>query len=215
MTTARTYGDGCGIAHALDLIGERWSLLVVRELLLGPLRFSDLRAGLPGASPNVLSQRLRDLETTGIIQRRRLPPPAAANVYELTEHGAHLEPILVALGSWALHSPLKPAGHLSAVSAMLTLRTYYRATGHWSTTLQTQLGDRSYTARIEGSHVSVSPGQAAKPDTTVETAPATLVALLTGSLSLTDAGAAGEVRITGDTAAFRRVIAGMSVGAVG
>ncbi|MEU8610613.1 helix-turn-helix domain-containing protein [Actinoplanes sp. NPDC048791] len=206
-TTARSYGDGCGIAHALDLIGERWALLVVRELLLGPLRFSDLRAGLPGASPNVLSQRLRDLEHVGVIRRRRLPPPAAANVYELTEHGAELEPILVALGSWALRSPLAPSGHLSAVSAMLTLRTYYRATDDWATTLQVHLDDRSYVARIAGERVEVSAGQAAA-ETTVETDPGTLVALLVGERELADAG---EVRVTGDVAAFRRVLAGINM----
>ena len=209
MTTARSYGDGCGIAHALDLIGERWALLVVRELLLGPLRFSDLRAGLPGASPNVLSQRLRDLEHVGVVRRRRLPPPAAANVYELTEHGAELEPILVALGSWALRSPLTPAGSLSAVSAMLTLRTYYRASGgDWTTTLQVHLGERSYVARIAGDRVEVSAGQATGAETTVETDPATLVALLVGARELDDAG---EVRVTGDVAAFRRVLAGISM----
>ena len=211
MLTTRSYGDGCGIAHALDLIGERWALLVVRELLLGPLRFSDLRTGLPGASPNVLSQRLRDLENAGVVRRRRLPAPAAANVYELTEHGAELEPILVALGSWALRSALAPAGHLSAVSAMLTLRTYYRATDDWSTTLQAHLGDRSYVARIAAGRVEVSTGQEPAARTTVETDPATLVGLLTGARELGDATAAGDARVTGDTAAFRRVLAGMAM----
>ena len=101
----RTYGDGCGIAHALDVIGERWALLVVRELLLGPKRFTDLRAGLPNASPNVLSQRLRELEQAGVVERRKLPPPAASSVYELTTWGHELKPILLAAGSWALRSP--------------------------------------------------------------------------------------------------------------
>ena len=85
MATMRTYGDGCGIAHALDLVGERWALLVVRELLLGPKRFKDLRAGLPSASTNVLSQRLRELEQGAIVRRRTLPPPAGSSVYELTD----------------------------------------------------------------------------------------------------------------------------------
>ena len=83
----RTYGDGCGIAHGLDLLGERWALLVVRELLLGPKRFTDLREGLPNVSPNVLSQRLRELEEVGVVQRRKLPPPAASMIYELTDWG--------------------------------------------------------------------------------------------------------------------------------
>src|ERR687888_870608 len=102
MATLRSYGDGCGIAHALDLVGERWALLVVRELLLGPKRFTDLRAGLPNASPNVLSQRLRELEEATIGRRRRLPPPAGSQVYELTEWGRELEPLVISLGAWAL-----------------------------------------------------------------------------------------------------------------
>src|SRR5665809_166028 len=98
MAARRDYFDGCAAAHALDLVGERWALLVVRELVLGPKRFTDLKTGLPNASPNVLSQRLRELEEDGVVRRRKLPPPAAARVYELTEWGLELEPVLSALG---------------------------------------------------------------------------------------------------------------------
>src|SRR5438874_6142008 len=87
VATMRTYGDGCAIAHGLDLIGERWALLVVRELLLGPKRFTDLKKGLPNASPNVISERLRELEQAGVVKRDKLPPPASARVYELTDWG--------------------------------------------------------------------------------------------------------------------------------
>ena len=97
MVTIRSYEDGCAAAHALDLIGERWALLVVRELLLGPKRFTDLRAGLPNVSPNVLAQRLRELEQAGVVRRRKLPPPAASKVYELTEWGMELEPVIVVI----------------------------------------------------------------------------------------------------------------------
>src|ERR687891_1843306 len=97
MARTRTQEDGCGIAHASDLLGQRWALLVVRELLLGPKRFTDLRTGIPDISPNVLGQRLRELEESGIVRRRKLPPPAAARVYELTEWGQELEPAVVAL----------------------------------------------------------------------------------------------------------------------
>src|SRR5262245_62316048 len=90
----RTYGDACAAAHALDLVGERWALLVVRELLLGPKRFTDLRAGLRNAKPSVLSQRLRELEAAGVVQRRTLAPPSGARVYELTDDGKDLEPIV-------------------------------------------------------------------------------------------------------------------------
>src|SRR5829696_7206603 len=105
MTTMRTYGDGCAIAQALDLVGERWALLVARELLLGPKRYTDLRRGLPNASPNVLSQRLGELERAGVLRRRKLPPPAASRVYELTEWGMELEPVIVRLGRWGARSP--------------------------------------------------------------------------------------------------------------
>src|SRR5918994_6857706 len=99
MASLRTYGDGCGIAHALDLVGERWALLVVRELLLGPKRFTDLRGGLPSASTNVLSQRLRELEQAGIVHRRKLPPPAGSSGFELTHWGRELKPLVLSL--WA------------------------------------------------------------------------------------------------------------------
>src|SRR5436190_17542395 len=108
MARIRPYLDGCGIAHATELLGRRWALLVVRELLLGPKRFTDLRSGIPDISPNVLGERLRELEEFGIVRRRRLPPPAAAQVYELTEWGAELEPAILALGRWASRSPSFP-----------------------------------------------------------------------------------------------------------
>src|ERR1700716_760218 len=100
MVGRRKYDEGCAVSHALDVIGERWALLVVRELLLGPKRFTDLRAGLPNLTPDVLSQRLRDLEAAGILTRARLAPPAATSVYGLTERGQRLEPVLLALGQW-------------------------------------------------------------------------------------------------------------------
>src|SRR5215213_11249135 len=108
MATTRTYGDGCAIARALDLVGDRWALLVVRELLLGPKRYTDLRRGLPNASPNVLAQRLGELERAGVLRRRKLPPPAGSRVYELTEWGMELEPVVVSLGRWGARSPSKP-----------------------------------------------------------------------------------------------------------
>jgi DNA-binding HxlR family transcriptional regulator/putative sterol carrier protein len=209
MTTARTYGDGCGVAHALDLVGERWALLVVRELLLGPLRFSDLRVGLPGASPNVLSQRLREMEHVGVVRRRKLAPPAASWVYELTEHGAELGPIVTALGTWALRSPLEPSGWLSAVSAMLTLRTYYASADDWSALVQIRLGDRSYLARVAEGHVDVTADQTSAPDAIIDTTPSTFVALLTRQRDLTEAAAAEAVRLSGDLTAVQRLVAGV------
>src|SRR5689334_296427 len=120
----RTYGDPCGIARALDAVGERWALLVVRELLLGPQRFADLRRALPAASSNLVADRLRELRDHGVIARRKLPPPAASWVYELTAWGRELEPILLALGGWGLRVPLPPDPvTLSATSILLYLRS--------------------------------------------------------------------------------------------
>src|SRR5918912_1181169 len=117
--TKRSYADACGAAHALDLVGERWALLVMRELMLGPKRFSDIRAGLPGISANVLTQRLEGLEAAGVLVRRKLPSPASAQVYELTPWGYEAEPIFQALGRWAARSPEHdPSLPFSAVSLM-------------------------------------------------------------------------------------------------
>lgn len=104
----RTYSDACGIARALDAVGDRWALMVVRELLLGPKRFGDIRSGLPKLSADVLSQRLRDLEDVGVVRRSTVPPPASVKVYELTQSGLALEPVLVALGRWGGRTPRRP-----------------------------------------------------------------------------------------------------------
>jgi DNA-binding HxlR family transcriptional regulator len=120
----RRYDDACGTAHALDLIGERWALLVMRELMLGPKRFSDIRADLPGISANTLTQRLEGLEASGLVARKRLPPPASAQVYELTQWGYEAEPIVQVMGRWATRSPAHdPTMPLSATSLMLSFRT--------------------------------------------------------------------------------------------
>src|SRR5215213_4897489 len=120
----RRYEDACAAAHALDLVGERWALPVMRELMMGPKRFSDLRESLPGISANVLTQRLEGLEAAGVLVRRKLPPPAAVQVYELTEWGYESEPIFQALGRWAARSPAHdPALPFSTASLVLSLRT--------------------------------------------------------------------------------------------
>ena len=128
MVTKRSYEDGCASAHALDLVGERWALLIVRELVLGPKRFTDLRGGLPGISPNVLTQRLDELEQASVVRRRRLAPPAAAWVYELTDWGAELGPVIMSFGRWAARSPTMPHDHpMSVDSLILSMRTMFDA----------------------------------------------------------------------------------------
>ena len=144
MATTRTYGDACGIPRALDRIGERWALMIVRELLLGPKRFTDLKTGLPNASPNVLSQRLHELELRGVVRRRKLPPPAGSRVYELTEWGLELEPVLDALGRWGARAPLAPPEvGMSLDAHLLSLKTLFDPdlAGDFETTIQLQLDE--------------------------------------------------------------------------
>jgi DNA-binding HxlR family transcriptional regulator len=122
----RGYDDACGTAHALELIGERWALLVLRELMLGPRRFSELKGDLPGISANVLTQRLTDLEARGLVVKKRLPPPASVQVYEATAWGLEAEPIVQALGRWAARSPRHdPTLPISGVSILLSFRTMF------------------------------------------------------------------------------------------
>ena len=131
MRGKRTYADRCGIARALDVVGERWALLVVRELLLGPKRFTDLRAGLPHLSPDVLSQRLRDLEAAGVVVRDKLPPPASVQVYALTDRGAALEPVVLALGRWGSVAPFPPADDatIGPDALVVALKTLFAPSG--------------------------------------------------------------------------------------
>src|SRR5688572_2700922 len=154
--TRRRYDDACGTAHALDLIGERWALLVMRELMLGPKRFSDIRADLPGISANVLTQRLEGLEAAGLLVRRRLPPPASAQVYELTVWGYEAEPIVQVLGRWAARSPdHDPTLPLSPVSLMLSFRTMFdpdRAKG-LDARIGFRLGAETFMLRLAGGRI--------------------------------------------------------------
>ena len=151
MATMRTYGDGCGIAHALDLVGERWALLVVRELLLGPKRFTDLRDGLPNASPNVLSQRLRELEQAAIVRRRKLPPPAGSWVYELTDWGRELKPIAArARHLGAALAVVPDDAPVGTDSVILALGTFFDAdaAGDLTARYELRLGENAFPVRI-------------------------------------------------------------------
>ena len=200
----RTYDDACAAAHALDLIGERWALLVVRELLLGPKRFTDLRAGLPGASPNVLAQRLRELERAGVVQRRKLPPPAASRVYELTDWGEELEPVITHLGRWGVRSPLRPrdAG-LSVDSLILSFRTMFdpRAADGLRASYELRLGEDRFRVLVDDGRFEVVRGAADRPDAVIETGPTTLAALVYEDRDLAEALYSGDVKIEGDESA--------------
>lgn len=210
MATTRTYGDACSAAHALDLVGERWALLVVRELLLGPKRFTDLRVGLPHASPNVLAQRLRELEETGVVRRRKLAPPAGSRVYELTDWGLELEPVLMHLTRWGGRSPLRDLTAGVGVDAlMLTLRSGFDPDSDLSATYALRLDEHDFTVRAEGGHIDVVRGEPARPDVVVETDVPTFASLVTHQRGLDEATAAGKLKLTGDTSAVERLLEGL------
>jgi DNA-binding HxlR family transcriptional regulator len=203
----RTYGDPCGIARALDVIGERWALLVVRELLLGPKRFTDLRAGMPNLGPDVLSQRLRELEHAGVVCRGSLPPPAGSRIYELTEWGRGLEPVVLGLGRWASRRAPFPPGEtaLGVDSLMLALKTLYepaRADGLIESSFELRLGEHRFEARPTEEGLAVSRGAATDPSATITADPATLEQILWHDRPL----AADKVTITGDRRAATRFL---------
>ena len=214
MPGKRTYGDPCGIARALDAVGERWALLVVRELLLGPKRFTDLRAGLPSLSPDVLAQRLRELEAAGILARRTLPPPAASRVYELTARGRELEDVVIALGRWGSTAPLPAAGSELGVDAtVLGLRTLFApaAAGDLAATVELRLAGQAFTARVADGAFEVERGSAPGPDATLSTRPPVLAELLWQGRGLKDAVRAGDAEVDGERKLVRRFLAAFPV----
>ncbi len=196
------------MAHALDMIGDRWALAVVRELMLGPRRFGDLRADLPGLSANVLTQRLTDLERDMIVARRKLPPPASVQVYELTSWGYEAEPIIQELGRWAARSP----GHdatlpISGVSILLSFRTMIQRdkVGDASFSVGFRFGDDEYLARIDGSGIVVARGAEADGDIGFSGAPNALAAMVYGDSPI--AALDGALSLRGDPALAARFAA--------
>jgi DNA-binding HxlR family transcriptional regulator len=210
MPKKRNYHDACGIPRALDVVGERWALMVVRELLLGPKRFTDLRADLPRVSPDVLTQRLRELEANGVLRKRRLPPPAASQVYELTASGLALEPVLVALGRWGGGNAPPPAEGMgmSLDAHILSLRTLFdseRAAG-LSGTLELRMADHSFRAELRDGDFLIDRGVAPGADAVIATDPPTLIALIHGERSLDEVVAAGDGEVEGDRGLAERFI---------
>jgi DNA-binding HxlR family transcriptional regulator len=204
----RTYGDACAVARALDRVGERWALLVVRELLLGPKRFTDLRAGLLNLSPNVLGQRLRELEQAGVVKRGKLPPPAAARIYELTDWGYELEPVVLALVRWGSRSPPLANVAASVDSLMLRLKALFdpAASAGLSARYELRLGEHRFRVRIADRGFELTRGTADRPDAVIKTDPRTLLALLRNDVQLDRALRSRDVTIEGDRSAVARFL---------
>ncbi|MGJ9411355.1 winged helix-turn-helix transcriptional regulator [Aeromicrobium sp. CF4.19] len=194
----RSYGQFCGLARGLEVVGERWSLLIVRDLLTGPLRFGDLRDGLPGVPTNILTSRLRHLESEGVVTRRVLPSAGRSVVqYELTEHGAGLEDTVRALGRWGASTMSEPrAGEVvtdrSLAAALLAAHT---GTRHRRRSFQVEVVDAVAHAVTSGTQVQVKSGPAHRPDLVVRGTG--LRALLAGTLSPTAALREGRISLEG------------------
>jgi DNA-binding HxlR family transcriptional regulator len=204
----------CPVAHALSLVGERWALLIVRELLHGPKRYTDLAAGLPGIGTNILAARLRDLEASGIVRKRKLPPPAASTVYELTEYGAELEEVFYPLARWGARS-LGPPGPDElypewGVNAMPALFRPEAARGLAATYVLRIAGD-VFTIHLENGRMHSSVGAAEEADLQVETDMSTFFNLANGELAPADALEQGLVSIEGDPAALERCFEVLSI----
>ena len=205
----RTYGQYCGLAHALELVGERWTLLIIRDLLVGPKRFTDLRRGLPRIPTNVLSARLKDLEQAGIVRRRILPRPSRSLVYELTAYGSALEEIVLRLGRWGAQSlgEAGPAEIVTVDSLIMALRSTFRpeAARGLRASYELRLGAIVIHARVDDGKLEAGEGALPGADLVIETGPA-LKALMAGEISPAEAVANGAVRLTGSPDLLTRFV---------
>jgi DNA-binding HxlR family transcriptional regulator len=205
---AKRFDQYCPVAHAMCLVGERWSLLIVRELLHGPKRYTDLHDGLPGIGTNILAARLRELEGGGIVRKRKLPAPAASTVYELTEYGAELEEVVYALARWGARTlgPPGPDDELYVewgVNALPALFSHEAARGLTEAYVLRIEGD-VFSARVDNGHLHVSIGAVEDPDVVIETDMATFFRLTGQELSAAEALEQGLVAVEGDRTAFER-----------
>lgn len=206
----RSYNQYCALARALDVIGERWTLLLVRELLLGPRRYKDLLDGLPRIGTNLLADRLRGLEGVGIVRRTVLPPPAGSAVYELTELGHRLEPAVFELGRWGAHF-LQPRNAGDAVDPswfFVSIRATFRpeAAAKLRETYELRIDGMPFHARIDNGRARTSQGHAADPDVIVTTDLDTFIGLLSQDVSPTEALGRGRARVEGDQMALQRFV---------
>jgi DNA-binding HxlR family transcriptional regulator len=194
----RTYDDACGLAHALELIGDRWAMLVLRELAYGPRRFSELKADLTGISANVLTQRLGQLEKRGIVRKTKLPPPASVQVYEATDWGLEAAPLIAQLGKWAARSPLHdPTLPISHVAIMMSLETMIDSAlaGDMAAKLGFRLGETSYVADLRDGRLDIKRGETEGCDLIFTAAPAELAAVVYGGVPLETIGVKGDMEL--------------------
>jgi DNA-binding HxlR family transcriptional regulator len=206
----RTYGQYCSVAKALDVVGDRWTLLIIRELLLqGPCRYTDLKSGLPGIASNLLADRLRELERAGLIRREEAPPPVATALFHLTDAGHELEPVLNALGGWGVRYMAQPnegdefRSHWFAFPASFFLHD--RDPAGPPVTIELRTADRPAVIEVSGGSVTTRPGPATDPDLVLGGTAPLILATLAATLPIEDAAARG-LEISGDPAVLERLL---------
>ena len=197
MATEARYDDPCGIARAMGVIGDRWAVLVIRELMFGPRRFAQVRAGLQGISPNVLSQRLRDLERSGVVQRVE-HASLGVSVYDLTDRGHALEPILIELGRWGSREQITSQNDLSFSAMMFAYKTLFDPSRASDGTYCLRVSSDTATVTIAGERIAVRRRPDEGADVVLDTDMSTLRAISLGRESITSAARAGRLRVTGD-----------------
>lgn len=211
---SRSYDQWCGLALALDHLGDRWTLLVIRELLAGPRRYTDLRANLPGIATNLLAQRLRDLEADGLIARRDTPAPTPATLYELTAHGRELEPVVLTLTRWG--SRLMPAAQPVATMRPSWVALALRALLEPRVTRTTPPVDAAFSSVdhtpirlvVQRGSLTVSPSAESPAEVVrIEGDPHALLAVITGSVTLAEAKRAGDLSVRGPRAEVAALVA--------
>src|SRR3954469_22776932 len=199
----RRYDDACGMAHAMELLGERWAMLVLRELAYGPRRFSELKTDLHGISANVLTQRLTELEARKLVRKTRLPPPASVQVYEATEWGLEAVPHIALLGKWAarspLHDPTLPMGHVSLIMSLQTLLSPALAEG-LRARIGFRFGDASYVTTLHDGRLDVERREVEDCDVVFTGAPSAIAAVIHGVAPF------ATMRVEGDLALAKRFV---------
>jgi len=200
----RRYDDACGLAHALELLGERWAMLVLRELAYGPRRFSELKADLQGISANVLTQRLSELEARGLVRRVKLPPPASVQVYQATDWGLEAVPVIASLGKWAArspcHNPNQPMSHVSLIMSLQTLLSPVLAAG-LNARIGFRFGEADYVTTLHDGRLDVQRGEVDDCDVMFVGTSSEVAAVIHG-------GAPFEmIRVEGDMALAKRFAA--------
>jgi DNA-binding HxlR family transcriptional regulator len=205
--STRTYGQYCGFSRALEAVGERWALLIVRDLLVAPKRFTDLHRGLVGIPTNVLTARLKELEQAGVVRRRVLPRPDGSIIYELTPYGLELEDVVVRLGRWGAKTLGDPrSGEVVTADSLITaMRTTFRpeAARGVHASYELRMGDIVLHMRVDGKKIEVAPGPLPDADLIIESGPG-IKALMTGEVSPTEAIRSGSVHVKGDATLLTR-----------